>query len=247
MQKDLSEGIHVVFVGMPCQVAGLNAFLKRCGTERKNLLTIDLICRGTPKNEFWIKYVEYVKRRVKGDIKEIHFRYKHGINDSKDNRAIVMGDGTVHISPKELRPYMSMFFRNLLFPEMCFNCPHRNKELTRPGDFTIGDFWGVEEVIPRFKNIDGVSLVLSNNETSDNIVSNNLTGKEGLLLERCEGTKWLELSTHLNIQNFKPKTYDTFWAEYKTCDFDVFVDKWGKEPFKRRVKAFLKKVAKKLV
>lgn len=41
----LQEGAKVLFVGTPCQVAGLRGYLKR---EYPNLLCCDFICHGTP-------------------------------------------------------------------------------------------------------------------------------------------------------------------------------------------------------
>ena len=54
----LKEGRLVLFSGTPCQVEGLNSFLKR---KYDNLITLDLVCRGTPSPGLWksIKAVLY--------------------------------------------------------------------------------------------------------------------------------------------------------------------------------------------
>ncbi|MDR1399243.1 MAG: Coenzyme F420 hydrogenase/dehydrogenase, beta subunit C-terminal domain, partial [Treponema sp.] len=41
----LSGGRMVLFSGVPCQIAGLKAFLQK---EYDNLLTVDLVCHGVP-------------------------------------------------------------------------------------------------------------------------------------------------------------------------------------------------------
>ena len=43
VQEDLEYGRKVMFVGTPCQVVGLKAFLNR---EWESLLTVDLVCHG---------------------------------------------------------------------------------------------------------------------------------------------------------------------------------------------------------
>ena len=59
-QKDLKDGLFVLFSGTPCQIAGLKAFL---GKEYVNLLTVDLICHGTPPPAYFSKYVEGYEKK----------------------------------------------------------------------------------------------------------------------------------------------------------------------------------------
>lgn len=51
----LMEEQKVLFVGTPCQCAGLKAFL---GNEYENLYLVDLICHGVPSRMAWRKYLE---------------------------------------------------------------------------------------------------------------------------------------------------------------------------------------------
>jgi len=52
----LNEGRKVLFVGTPCQIAGLKSYL---GKIYDNLFTIDIICHGVPSPDVWRKYVEF--------------------------------------------------------------------------------------------------------------------------------------------------------------------------------------------
>ena len=49
IKEDLTSGKLVCFSGVPCQVEGLKSYLNR---DYKNLLTIDVICRGNPSPLF---------------------------------------------------------------------------------------------------------------------------------------------------------------------------------------------------
>lgn len=60
IKEDLTSGKLVCFSGVPCQVEGLKSYLNR---DYKNLLTIDVICRGNPSPLFLGKYVEYLEKR----------------------------------------------------------------------------------------------------------------------------------------------------------------------------------------
>ena len=53
IKKLLYEDNYVMFVGTPCQVAGLKNFLLK---DYEKLLTIDLICRGVISQKIYIDY-----------------------------------------------------------------------------------------------------------------------------------------------------------------------------------------------
>lgn len=55
VKRFLKEGKKVLFTGLPCQIAGLNLFLKK---EYTNLITVDLICEGVPSPKLWRKYLD---------------------------------------------------------------------------------------------------------------------------------------------------------------------------------------------
>ena len=63
----------VLFVGTPCQIAGLKAFL---GREYENLLCVDIVCHGVPSPKLWDKYVKYQEKRYGGKAERIFFRDK---------------------------------------------------------------------------------------------------------------------------------------------------------------------------
>lgn len=244
VKDDLNAGLYVVFVGCPCQVDAVNKYLSRQNISTDTLLTIDLICHGTPGNKFWNEYVNYIRRHLHAQLKEIHFRYK---GSKKSSLAYILSDGRIEYNPDSLYIYMRLFSRNLTLSRKCFSCPHRNESLSRPGDFTIGDFWGVSEILPRFKNLDGVSLVLCNTERAEQLVGKMLQGLDNsLMIAQCSDNSYLEYNPHLHIQTPKPESYDAFWKDYHTMDFDAFIAKWGKEPFKNRAKVFLSKLSDKL-
>ena len=52
----LKEGRMVTFVGTPCQVYGLKAFL---GKAYPQLYTVDLVCHGVPSPKLWDAYLQY--------------------------------------------------------------------------------------------------------------------------------------------------------------------------------------------
>ena len=68
-EKFLKCGRKVMFVGTPCQIAGLHGFLRH--KVYPNLLTIDVVCHGAPSPGVWRQYLaetyseeEFIKSRL---------------------------------------------------------------------------------------------------------------------------------------------------------------------------------------
>ena len=142
----------VLFVGTPCQVAGLKAFLKK---DYDNFITVDLICHGVPSPGVFKKYLNYLN--VKHEM--ISFRDKtKGWNNFhfvvKNDRFKVIDE------PIHSNSFTKGFLENLYLRKSCGKCKYARLE--RCGDLTIGDFWGVESFHKQFCDDKGTSLVLLN-------------------------------------------------------------------------------------
>ena len=54
-ERFLKQGREVMFVGSPCQIAGLRTFLRN--KEYPNLLAVDFLCHGVPSPGVWRRYL----------------------------------------------------------------------------------------------------------------------------------------------------------------------------------------------
>ena len=63
----------VLFVGTPCQVAGLKTYLQK---EYDNLVTADLVCRSIPSPKFWKYYLQWQEEKPKDKIVDLSCRRK---------------------------------------------------------------------------------------------------------------------------------------------------------------------------
>lgn len=61
-QKLLKKGIQVLYSGTPCQISGLKNYLQR---NYDNLITIDIICHGTPNTKIFQSYISYIEKKKK--------------------------------------------------------------------------------------------------------------------------------------------------------------------------------------
>lgn len=147
VKKDLQEGKKVLFTGTGCQINGLSLFLQK---DYPNLLLVDVICHGAPSSRLWKKYAEAREAKL-GKLNSVNFRCKdtgwsnYGL---KENSSYI---------PKDQDPYMNLFLRNYALRPSCYECPA--KALKR-SDITMGDFWGIDEVLPDMNDEKGTSLII---------------------------------------------------------------------------------------
>lgn len=176
----LERNKTVMFVGTPCQIAGLHHFL---GKTDDNLLTVDFICHGVPSPAIWNWYINdfanktihknwlsrllYRKNPLKV-IRNVQFRYKE--NGWKQYSILIE---TCCLRGKKYQeiyfknPYMRAFLTNLCLRPSCHNC--LNKEGKSHSDLTIADFWNVHKVVDGFDDDKGTSLVLINTKKGEDI------------------------------------------------------------------------------
>lgn len=156
----LKESRKVLFSGTPCQIAGLKHFLNR---EYDNLLTVDLVCHGTPSPKVWDLYLKEVVNSV-STITNISMRDKSRgwntfsflMNYNKDDETITLS------APFNKNDYMWAFLKDMILRPSCYFCAV--KELKSGSDITIADYWGIQSVAPEMNDDKGTGLVLINTE-----------------------------------------------------------------------------------
>ena len=200
VKRDLQSGAKVLFIGTPCQIAGLKSFLQK---DYENLFAIDLICHGVPSQKMLRENVEMMWKGDKWKLNElsVNFRWKtyygiqFGVQLLWDNKKMMTRE-MVH------DPYMKAFMTGLSFRENCHNCFYGQS--MRVGDLTIGDFWGLgayKKTAFRVKR--GVSLVLVNTSKGRelmNLVSNRFVLEVRTLNEAINGNANLRTASHRPIK-----------------------------------------------
>lgn len=144
-KKYLIEGKIVLFSGTPCQIAGLKGFLKK---DYDNLLSVDIICHGVPNAKFFQDYLKVLEKKLNGDIVDFKFRDKTkgwGYT-GKTRYKVSSGETKEVLLPCETSSYYSMFLKSYINRESCYSCKYASSH--RPGDITIGDYWGVQQEHP---------------------------------------------------------------------------------------------------
>lgn len=162
IKEMLCQGQKILFVGTPCQIAGLTAFLKH---PHDNLLLVDMICHGVPSPLVWRKYLEERKQRDANgaELKTVNLRDKStGWSRYSYSIRFEYQNGNVYSVNQRDDNYMQGFTSNLYLRPSCSNC--KFKGIDRISDITLGDFWGIWEQYPEFDDNIGTSLVMIHSE-----------------------------------------------------------------------------------
>lgn len=162
----LKSGRSVMFTGTPCQIAGLRKYLRK---EYDNLLAVDVICHGVPSPLVWRRYLEEKTAEHDGVVPiltGVNFRDKsmgwknfsfvlRFFNESANE-----GSDTIQSSIFQRDDYMRAFLSNLSLRPSCYDCQAKSGKSS--ADITIGDFWGIENILPELDDDKGLNLVVVN-------------------------------------------------------------------------------------
>ena len=142
----------VLFSGTPCQCAGLKNFL---GVDPENLLTVDIICHGTPSPALWECYIGELGHG--NEISHVNFRSKRD-GWSTSNVEINFFNRPRYFCPLNKETYGKLFLHGLIERPSCHRC--KFKFPNGQADLTLGDAWGVKNFAPEMFDNRGTSLIL---------------------------------------------------------------------------------------
>lgn len=222
-QADLQAGKDVLFVGTPCQIGGLRAFLKK---TYDNLYTADLVCHGVVPLAFLFEHLKTLN--VVGDI--VAFRTPNGMRLTVYQN----GEETFSASRRDDIYYIG-FLQGLFFRDSCYACQYAKAE--RVGDITLADFWGLGKEIPFQHSMEnGVSLLLVNTEQGRTLLDK---FSDGLFLEERTLDEAKKENGNLHSPSPKHKNTEKFKKLYKKYGFDKAAKKsLRKERWKYKIVQF---------
>lgn len=207
--KQLLDSNHyVLFTGTPCQNAGLLAYL---GKKYEKLITLDTLCHGAPSPRIWQEYLDENFNKI--GIQEIDFRYKKGgwsngcaIGAYNTNHAYIKADDTKN----EIGVYYEAFLKHLISLDSCMDCKY--KYISRPADFTCGDFWSYKKYDKSLNDDKGLSIVLLNNPKAESIF-NELKASFTECKEINLNQKWTDIE--ISNKSRAKSVRNVFFEKYK--------------------------------
>lgn len=164
IKQKLQEGTIVCFSGTPCQVSGLLSFL---GKEYDNLITLDVVCHGTPSPKLWEKYIDYQENKYGSAVSEVSFRKKtYGYHSG--TMELVFENGKKYHGSARVDFMLKSFFSEISSRPSCYMCNFKSSH--HDSNFTIFDSWHAEKLVGSFKDDDrGYTNVFVNNRRAEEL------------------------------------------------------------------------------
>ncbi len=231
----LEDGRKVLFAGTSCQTEGLRTFLSK---SYDTLFMVDIVCHGAPSPKVWEQYMKYQEEVHQAAICDVSFRDKK--NGWKDYR-IKLGfeNGKTYLSRSWDDSYMKMFIKNYISRPSCYSCKFRTWH--RDSDITLGDFWGIEHVLPEWNDDKGISLVMVHSKKGAAMLQR-LSGK----VEQREVCKEDAVKENQSViaPNVVPKERAKFFECFAAKGYSIAMQRYAKDGFFFKVKNALKRLIK---
>ncbi len=218
----LQQGRKVLYSGTPCQVAGLKGYLHK---DYENLLLIDIVCHGVPNSKFFNDFLDQLKEKKNyRSITGYSFRDKKkgwGHNcriDAVDSHNKIRKLYT----PARLVSYNTFFLDVLTCRNSCYSCKYACDK--RPGDITVGDYWGISNEHPDilgkngFDENEGISCIIVNTEKGREFIK----GFDGYInVVVSEFDKISKMNKQLNMPSERSSKRDKIFDLYKNDGYEA--------------------------
>lgn len=212
IKKDLQQGITVLFVGTPCQCAGLKSFLNK---EYDNLYLVDFVCHGVPSQRILTESIKYNLRQDNLQGFEVRFRYRGGKNEHSIYGLQLIQEGCVKYQKKwPNNDYITGFLSGVFYRESCYKCKYAAPE--RVSDITLGDFWDKELNKAISKDALGLSSVICNTTQGKDLLMKN---ENEIRYESVALGVFLKTNGQLTSPFLKPSVHRDFHEFYYNYGF----------------------------
>jgi coenzyme F420-reducing hydrogenase beta subunit len=231
IRKLLNKQQKVMFVGTPCQVAGLYSFL---GRKYDELYTCEFVCHGVPSPGIFSEYKKKLECDYSSTIKEYKFRDKHR-SWSQFNTKAKFRNKKIYLGTWFRDPFLRLFLRNLISKKCCYVCKYTN--IKRVGDITIADFWGIvfkREEKEKYKD-NGISLALINSNKGEYLFDNI---KNNITYYKRDVDVIRKSQKSFSVPYSEPVRRKLFWKDKKNMDFESLLLKYA-YPEKMNLEQFL--------
>lgn len=234
----LKSGRTVLFSGTPCQIAGLRLFLRKDYENQLICVDIICHGVPSPMVwRDYLKYLsslydadfgnipdfQTAKNLKSNSITGITFRDKHiswenygfsvqSVCQTNQNSDLVQirncnEENELLYESHNSNIYMQGFLKDLYLRPSCYACPAKCGKSN--ADITLGDFWGIKNVLKDFYMRNGVSLVCINTTKGESLFFSAIKEYSTVNFDDC-----LKYNPALIISSSIPKQYHKFWDLY---------------------------------
>lgn len=199
------------------------------------LYTCDLICYGTPSPAVFQSFLAMLERRAGRHVSSYAHRGA-GMRPNGDEIA-TFDDGAVESGTTATRVWKRIWY-GYLCRESCFRCGYHS--LRRPGDLTIGDWWGLAGYAPSLEDPWGVSCVVASTARGLSLLAGS---RERLGLVETPVAEVANPSQPMLLHPPERGGREAFWGELYSADFEGACRRVGAFGAARALKDRIKQAA----
>lgn len=160
VKEQLAADRYVLYSGLPCECAGLKAYLRK---DYEKLILCEILCHAAPSPEVFKDYIGYIEDKFGSKVKNVIFREKSkGWLIHKCSMVFEFADRKPLIVNSRRNNYFRNFLQDNISRPGCADCSFTS--MNRVGDFTVGDFWGINRLDEELFDDKGASVVLVNTQ-----------------------------------------------------------------------------------
>ena len=234
----LDNDKYVLFTGTPCQIEGLYKFLRR---DYDKLYTQDFICHGVPSPRVWRKYLKEKNNMYNSQPKNISFRSKD--NSWQDFELKIQYENNVYRNTQGKDTYLRAFLNDICLRDSCYQCNFKKKN--RLSDFTLADFWGIDNIDKSMNDDKGISLVVVNSNKGKELFEKL---KENLEYKEVNFDVAIKYNMNMISSVKMNKNSEKFFNDLDKNDLDSLVKKYiKKKSILRRILGKVKRIVKKII
>lgn len=228
VQERLATGENVLFISLPCKIAGLLGYL---GKKPDNLVTVDIVCHGAPPYRHLGEHIDGVKGKSVPAF--LTFR--------QDNKFVFQlldkNNSIIYSKVGRMDSYLAAFLEGINYRESCYHCGYAKPE--RISDITICDFWGLGQETPFSNPYSGaISAILINTEQGKRFFQG---CRKYLFTEQRPVDEAIRGNAQLNNPSLYPSCRAEFEKLYQKQGFDAAVRSCLGDVMKQEEKCVRKK------
>lgn len=205
ISHDLSEGLNVLAVGLPCDIGAIKAFLKK---DYPNLYCVDLICHGPTTKKVSEDYLDKLEKKFKSRICDFSVRYKKDGQWTPPYLRAVFENGKVFMKPFYETDYGIAF--SIMARPSCYNCQF--KSVNHKSDITIGDYWGLSPENKIEWNDKGVSIAFARTDKGLQLIE---SIKDICVVNESDAGFAMSHNTLMNVNKEKHPLFDKFVYDFQ--------------------------------
>ena len=184
-------------------------------------------------------HIANIKQKTKLDVISYYHRKKlHGWHEH--NEMAVLSNGKAIYKCKMMQNFKDLFYKNLSLRESCFACSYAGeKEIF---DMCIGDFWGVNRILPSIDDDLGVSAAIISNRINKGLLDYILKNAHTYALNDGDVFKY----NHCKPCT-KPTSYENFWRDITSKEQIAFFRKYANDNFFSNTIYYLKQFTRRIL